>query len=166
MNDTGQSDAAASAADLTGEQDDVARLLAFLQDRDVSCPLCGYNLRNLTTPRCPECRQDLELTVGVRKLRFGWFLTTITPGLFSGIAALMLLIPIVVAFFVGGEQAPWLVLAVDGFGLASGISALALIRYRYVFIRQAAAFQRWCAVGAWAIHATAFLLLWLFIVSL
>ncbi|MFH1746194.1 MAG: hypothetical protein ABIG44_04035 [Planctomycetota bacterium] len=24
-------------------------------ERDVSCPRCGYNLRGLTTPRCPEC---------------------------------------------------------------------------------------------------------------
>lgn len=24
-------------------------------DRDIPCPLCGYNLRGLTVPRCPEC---------------------------------------------------------------------------------------------------------------
>jgi hypothetical protein len=24
-------------------------------DRDVPCPLCEYNLRGLTDPRCPEC---------------------------------------------------------------------------------------------------------------
>lgn len=31
-------------------------------DRDVACPRCGYNLRGLTTPRCPECgfRFDFE----------------------------------------------------------------------------------------------------------
>lgn len=28
--------------------------------REVSCPLCGYNLRGLTNPRCPECGYQFE----------------------------------------------------------------------------------------------------------
>ena len=27
----------------------------FLRDRDVTCPRCAYNLRNLVGNRCPEC---------------------------------------------------------------------------------------------------------------
>ena len=38
-------------------------LLDFVRDRDAACPRCGYNLRNLTLPRCPECRHDLVLAV-------------------------------------------------------------------------------------------------------
>ena len=40
-------------------------LLAYVRDRDVSCPLCGYNLRGLTVPRCPECGNAFRLSVGL-----------------------------------------------------------------------------------------------------
>jgi hypothetical protein len=43
-------------------------LLAFVQDRDVSCLLCGYNLRALTMPRCPECGNALRSSVGCKIL--------------------------------------------------------------------------------------------------
>lgn len=42
---------------------DGAALRAFLADRDVPCPGCGYNLRGLTTERCPECAERLALRV-------------------------------------------------------------------------------------------------------
>jgi rubredoxin len=29
-------------------------------DRDIACPLCGYNLRGLVEPRCPECGYVFE----------------------------------------------------------------------------------------------------------
>ena len=29
-------------------------------DRDVACPRCRYNLRGLTTPRCPECGFEFD----------------------------------------------------------------------------------------------------------
>ena len=86
---------ASVSEDHENPEDEVALLLTFLRERDASCPLCGYNLRNLVRPQCPECQEDLILAVGVRKLRFGLFLATITPGLFSGIAAPLLLIPII-----------------------------------------------------------------------
>jgi tRNA(Ile2) C34 agmatinyltransferase TiaS len=28
--------------------------------RNVKCPLCGYNLRGLVEPRCPECGYQFE----------------------------------------------------------------------------------------------------------
>lgn len=59
--------------------DDTA-LLAFLQSHDIPCPLCKYNLRNLTHPRCPECGRDLKLTVGLTEpvlWRYVLFLTAL-----------------------------------------------------------------------------------------
>ena len=50
-------------------------MLDFLRDRDVSCPLCAYNLRGLTSARCPECGHELRLTVGVTDLRIGAWVT-------------------------------------------------------------------------------------------
>src|SRR5687767_8462552 len=44
--------------------DEVELLLAFVRDRDAHCPRCDYNLRNLTQPVCPECREELTLSVG------------------------------------------------------------------------------------------------------
>lgn len=40
---------------------DTELLAAYLTDRDVSCPTCGYSLRGLTHPRCPECGRGLSL---------------------------------------------------------------------------------------------------------
>ena len=93
---------ASVSEDRENPEDEVALLLTFLRERDASCPLCGYNLRNLVRPQCPECREPLVLAVGVRKLRFGWFLATITPGLFSGIAAALFLIPLIAVPLRGG----------------------------------------------------------------
>jgi hypothetical protein len=44
---------------------DVQALIEFLRERDAWCPACRYNLRGLTTPRCPECGRELRLSVGV-----------------------------------------------------------------------------------------------------
>jgi uncharacterized membrane protein YidH (DUF202 family) len=38
-----------------------AQLLQFVRERDVECPGCGYNVRNLTSDRCPECGEQLQL---------------------------------------------------------------------------------------------------------
>ncbi len=132
-------------------------LLDYVRDRDAPCPLCGYNLRDLSTPTCPECREALSLTVGFRKPRFGWLLVTVTPGAFSGIAAALLLIPLVGSlFFSASSPAPWPIWGVDAFGWLSGVSALVLVKYRYAFLRQPQAAQRVWAVMAWAIHFAAF----------
>lgn len=35
--------------------DELRRLRQFLAEHDLQCPGCGYSLRGLETPRCPEC---------------------------------------------------------------------------------------------------------------
>jgi hypothetical protein len=44
---------------------DEAFLFTWLLDRDPRCPLCQYNLRGLTSPRCPECGQAVQLGVSL-----------------------------------------------------------------------------------------------------
>src|SRR5262245_7579202 len=70
-------------------------LIDFLREHDAACPLCGYNVRALTRPICPECKQELTLTVGMEKgrLGMGWLFAAVAPGFFSGIAAMFVLIP-------------------------------------------------------------------------
>jgi len=49
-------------------------LFLFLKDRDVFCPLCNYNLRNLTVPRCPECGRDVRLAIGLTEPFMRWWI--------------------------------------------------------------------------------------------
>jgi hypothetical protein len=56
---------------------DTALLGAFLADRDVACPLCGYNLRTLSGTRCTECGNELRLQVGLVEPRLGAYLAAV-----------------------------------------------------------------------------------------
>lgn len=44
-------------------------LVAYLAENDGACFGCGYNLRGLREPRCPECRMSFE---SVDRGRFLW----------------------------------------------------------------------------------------------
>lgn len=130
-------------------------LLDFLRGHDAACPVCGYNLRALTRPVCPECGHDLVLTVGTTRLHMGWLFAALAPGFFSGIAACFVLIPIIGRLGFGdGRWSPGLNV-LDIFGWCSGIFAILLARRRVWFIKQSIAFQRWCALGIWLVHVAA-----------
>jgi len=49
----------------TPTPDDQQALIAFLAQRDATCPACRYNLRGLANPVCPECGNTLKLAVGL-----------------------------------------------------------------------------------------------------
>ena len=132
--------------------DEQAELLAFLRGRDVPCPSCRYNLRDLTRAECPECRQALVLGVGLRDPRIGWFLATLAPCLFSGMAAALLLVPMVMVPATGGGPPPPFIILTDIFGWMSGIVAVVLIVRRHAFMRQPPVQQAWWAVSTWMIH--------------
>ncbi len=46
-------------------------LLRFVAGRNVACPGCGYNVRDLRTDRCPECGDQLELSLRLAEPRQG-----------------------------------------------------------------------------------------------
>ena len=52
--------------------DTTSMLLKYVQERDVDCPQCEYNVRNLIKPICPECNKKLTLSVGIVLDLFGW----------------------------------------------------------------------------------------------
>ena len=133
-------------------------LLEFLRDHDAACPVCGYNVRSLTRPICPECRQELVLTVGVLRLRLRWLLAAVAPGFFSGIAACFVLIPTLGIYFEDGILIPPLVGAVL-FGWCSGLFAIILAAKRNRFLAQTRGRQRWFALIMWMVHITALVLL-------
>ncbi len=133
-------------------------LLELLRDHDAACPVCGYNVRSLTRPICPECRHELVLTVGVLRLRLRWLLAAVAPGFFSGIAACFVLIPTLGISFEDGVLFLPLVGAVL-FGWCSGLFAIILAANRNRFLAQSGSRQRWFALIIWMVHIIAFVLL-------
>lgn len=129
-------------------------LLQFLRGRDRACPQCDYNLRDLTRPNCPECGQSLSLVVSGTRLPYEVLILTLAPGIFSGIAASILLGMMLV--FPG---APREIMVADAFGFVSGLAALALFLRRPAFLKLPSN-QRWWWCGlTWTIHLLAFILL-------
>lgn len=127
-------------------------LLEFLREYDAPCPVCGYNVRALTRPVCPECKQELTLTVGAARLRIGWLFAAVAPGFFSGIAAIFVLVPIFGRLLLGDGVLMPLPIAMDVFGWCSGIFAIILVRKRNRFLALPIARQRWLALIMWLIH--------------
>jgi hypothetical protein len=131
-------------------------LLDFLREHDAACPVCGYNLRALTRPICPECGHELVLTVGAAaRLRLGWLLAAVAPGFFSGIAACFVLVPIVGRLAFGDGKWSPVLNALDLFGWCSGLFAIVIAKKRSRFLAQPRARQRWWALGIWFVHVAA-----------
>lgn len=131
-------------------------LLEFLRDHDAPCPVCGYNVRALTKPICPECKQELVLTVGATRLGIGWLFAAVAPGFFSGIAALFVLIPIVGQTVWGNGRPEPLILGLDLFGWCSGVFAIILaFRFRVRFLALPRKRQRSIALLIWLFHVAA-----------
>lgn len=152
------SDVVLSEAAEPDEQDEL--LLRFLQDRDVECPQCQYNLRTVTRPVCPECGTALELGVGEKRVKVTWLLLAVAPGFFSGFAGLFLLIPIIGASFYGAPgSVPWPILLLDGFGLFSGGTAIAICVKSQQFCQLENRHQRELVAGIWLAHIVAFIVL-------
>ena len=59
-----------------------ACLRDFLADRDISCPVCRYNLRNVRTPACPECGDPLVLNVSRRAPKRSAYIGVVFPLLY------------------------------------------------------------------------------------
>jgi predicted RNA-binding Zn-ribbon protein involved in translation (DUF1610 family) len=129
-------------------------LLQFLRDHDAECPACGYNLRALTQPTCPECGQPLVLTVGATRLKLGWLFVAIAPGFFSGISAAFVLVMIGLHLYFLGTT--WTVIVLmDLFGWLSLTFAIVLARRRARFLSMQTSSQAWLAIGVWIVHAAA-----------
>lgn len=139
--------------------DDDQRLITFLRDRDVLCPSCQYNLRDLHTPVCPECEHRLFLTVGLQEVRILPLILALIPLSFSGICASLLLVPIILVSLLGGGPMPWHIILIDLFGWISGIVGLVLIHRRHHFLRLPLTRQQKVAAAIWAIHIAAFIVL-------
>lgn len=68
----------------------------FVRDRDVACPTCKYNLRDLTSGVCPECGETPVLRLQAEKPQVGLLVFGLLPmamGLgFFGIAGVIFIL--------------------------------------------------------------------------
>lgn len=138
--------------------DDRAWLLAFLHDRNAPCPRCGYNIRNLEDPRCPECGEALVLRVGRQVPKFGWLLLMIAPGAFSGVAAVLVGLRLLM-FPVAIGVVPLPILLAEAFGVASAAATLGVYFVRGRILRREPVQQAVLAAAVWLVHIAAFLAL-------
>lgn len=136
-------------------------LAEFLVDRDAPCPVCGYNLRGVALPRCPECDAPITLTVGSEQARPGpWLLAMLAFGMaigFDAVVALLLTVPIVATR--GEATAVVMFVYMLTLGLLSGAGLRALVRGRRRFQSRPPADQwrrAWaCFAGVFFFHLVA-----------
>ena len=127
-------------------------LLDFVRGRDIECPLCGYNLRDLTKTTCPECKHSLEMCVGVQRPPLVPFVLAIAPGIFGGLCAAVLAVIILVNFLVNGGQfvgVPLQIFVLDLLGWLSGLFTIGLIVTRHRFLKAPLPKQRALAAVIW-----------------
>jgi len=79
----------------TAAERDEQALLDFLSSRDAPCPACGYNLRMLHKPVCPECGLPITLTVGSGiAFRRAWAIALCLSAMLAGIGLVFILLTI------------------------------------------------------------------------
>jgi hypothetical protein len=133
-------------------------LRAFVAGRDVPCPSCNYNLRDLTDSRCPECGQRLELRVGLSEPRLGLWIAGVV-GLAAG-AGFNLLLLVYVGLEVlqppkrmGGILGTFVM--VNGAGLLiMGASLACWLYFRRPFRRLGAPHRVLLVLGCWLMALT------------
>jgi len=68
-----------------------AHLRAFIANSDHPCPNCGYNLRGLRASACPECNQELKLTIGLVEPKLGaWLAGVLGLAVGAGFSLMMM----------------------------------------------------------------------------
>ena len=134
---------------------DAAMLQEFLRERDVTCPRCEYNLRNLIGSRCPECGDELVLRVNLSEPKMAAFFTGLV-GLaagagFSGLLVVYALV--VVLIYDRSWRSFWnsFFFVTSGGFLVLGVAVLIWIRARYYIRRQGYGRQWMLAAGCWCL---------------
>lgn len=134
-------------------RDDSDILKEYLAARDVACPGCGYNLRGLTTGRCPECAEHLELRVASHDPRPGAFIAGIVAlASGAGFSGLLLVYALVRIALSGGRNVlPGFLIIVSINAVIETLLLIAWLRYRSAFHRHAPPIQRLLVLGCWAV---------------
>ena len=131
-----------------------ARLLDFVRDRDVFCPGCGYNVRNLTSDRCPECGEQLQLGLQLAEPRQAApiaGLVGLAAGL--GLGGLLLIYAVIITTVMRqgtGDLDRFVTINMTGF-IVHGVALVLWIR-NWKRIRRLSFAPKWLLVSAaWAL---------------
>ena len=128
---------------------DAAALVEFVRERDAECPLCRYNLRGLTVPRCPECGRELRLSIGLVEPRQGaWLLCQIATAAIGGIG-LLAWITTITDGWPDKDESIWFQACFLSF-LIAPVLAVAVFFSRRVYLKAGSATQWGLAIGACA----------------
>ncbi len=128
---------------------EAAALQVYLHERDVTCPRCQYNLRNLTGDRCPECGDGLILRVNLAEPKMAAYFTGLV-GLAAGFGFNGLFFMLI---FVLGDIEPGLASILLGGALATSIAMAVYLNGRIYLRRQPMSRQWLSAFAAWALTA-------------
>lgn len=129
---------------------DADSLREFLAERDVPCPACGYSLRALESPACPECGLELELRVALTEPRqAAWATGLLGLGAWGGFHGLLLGYVCWMLLFGGGwgPEGPEVVLMVCSVLGAGGAGAFWY--WRRGWVRRRDARLRWGLALLW-----------------
>jgi len=121
-------------------------LVDFLRERDVECPLCGYNLRQLQSARCPECGRELELRVGLTEPRQGAWLTAQIAMAGAGGIGLIALLSCILNGWPNARRFQWVMNVQFAYYLAGIPVAAALLWQRRRYLRMP---REWQWAAAW-----------------
>ncbi len=128
--------------------DDVRLLLEFVRGRDCSCPVCRYNLRDLTHPVCPECGCELRLQVGTVIPRVGLLLWAMGPLMIgAGLGAIFGIVALAAGFPSG-----WGFYVLLSLGILDLVACFAVYRGRHHFLRSSRRIQAAIILLDWAFH--------------
>lgn len=106
-------------------------LTEFLAGRNVACPVCGYNLRGLASPICPECGAHLDLRVGSVDRRLGaWLTTLLSLALPFGFFGIGLIVIVVLSTYWGEWPSAEFMLAITCSTVAYGVLVWGILASR------------------------------------
>lgn len=128
-------------------------LRAYLAEHDLKCGACGYNLRGLTSSRCPECDAEIAVTVTNRPSitpAYQSLIIGLALGAGGGIAYLLFFLLLTLGF---GPEEPWLYLIPISQTLLEGGILLALLSpdRRERFVALPGDRQKFAASAAWGL---------------
>jgi hypothetical protein len=129
-----------------------ALLGLYLADRDVPCPSCGYNLRDLVQAACPECGEPLALCVNILEPRQAAPLTgLIALSCGAGMNGLLLMYAAIETFIGrgGGDFGRFVMVNLVGF-VVLGACIAGWLKL-WLRIRRLERRQRWLLVAACAL---------------
>lgn len=135
-------------------------LVEMLRRHDVPCPVCRYNLRNLTGNVCPECGQAFTLRVGSGTPRFGMLLLFLAPMLMTAGAALFL--GVAVAVLLLPSVFPWGFHLILASGSLEALAAFVIYRKRSTFLRRSRIVQLLLTGFMWAVNLAIFVVAYVY----